>query len=136
MATTPLSQAIMAGMDPEVFRSLQNLQTGQSLTEAGLDASPTTKWGAAGRLAQALAGSYLTNTSTSDLAKTQAAGRKNVSENLLAGIPGLGSNSKRCTCIGNPAVFVWDRRLALTQNITVPSPPSRKRAGNMICSVP
>lgn len=81
MATTPLSLAVMQGMDPKVYRPLSDIQQGDALQQAGLDASPTSKWGAIGRLAQALSGSYITNSATSDLAKAitgnKAAAREN-----------------------------------------------------------
>ena len=76
MATTPLSQAIMVGMDPNTYRSIQDMQTGDALTKQGLDGSSTTKWGAMGRLASALSGSYISNSAVSDLGKTVAAGKQ------------------------------------------------------------
>lgn len=80
MAVTQLSQAVLAGMDPNVYRNLQDIQTGEALSQQGMDSSPTSKWGAWGRLANALAGSYLTNSATSDLAKTIAAGKKSAAD--------------------------------------------------------
>src|SRR3954453_7437814 len=83
MAVTPLSQAVLAGMDPNIYGSLQRMQTGQQLSEQGMDASPTTKLGAVARLAQALAGSYVSNGATSDLAKTIAGGKKSATDQLM-----------------------------------------------------
>lgn len=80
MATTPLSQAILQGMDPGVYRPLSDLDTGNALAAQGMDSSPTSKWGALGRLAQALSGAYLTNSATSDLAKTIGAGKKSAAD--------------------------------------------------------
>lgn len=84
MATTPLSQAVLAGMDPNIYGSLQRMQTGQQLSEQGMDSSPTTKLGAVARLAQALSGSYVSNGATSDLAKTIAGGKKSYADSLAA----------------------------------------------------
>lgn len=75
MAVTPLSQAILAGMDPNVYGSLQRMQTGDQLSAQGMDSSPTTKLGGIARLAQALSGSYIQNSAASDLAKTIASGK-------------------------------------------------------------
>jgi len=86
MATNPLTQAIMQGMDPGVYRPLSDIQTGDALIQQGMDSSPTSKWGALGRLAQALAGTYLSNSATSDLAKTIGAGRKSAQDQLMAAI--------------------------------------------------
>jgi hypothetical protein len=86
MALTPLSQAIYKGLDPGVYQPLQQLETGDALTQAGMDASPTSKWGALGRVAQALSGSYLTNTSRSKLADTIAGGKKQAMEDLMAAL--------------------------------------------------
>lgn len=80
MAVTPLSQAIMAGMDPSVYRPLSELDTGRALTQAGMDASPTSKWGALGRVAQALAGTYISGGAQSELAKTITEGKKSAAE--------------------------------------------------------
>jgi hypothetical protein len=86
MATTPLSQAVLQGMDPNVYRPLADIQQGQAMQELGMDSSPTTKWGAVGRLANALAGSYISNSSASDLAKTIASGKKSAADQLLAAL--------------------------------------------------
>jgi hypothetical protein len=86
MAVTTLSQSILQGMDPKTYRSLSDIDAGNELTKAGMDSSPTTGWGAAGRLAQALAGTYLQNSATSDLAKTIAGGKKSAADDLLAAI--------------------------------------------------
>lgn len=86
MATTPLSQAVLAGMDPNVYRPLADIQQGNAMQEVGMDASPTSKWGAIGRLANALAGTYISNSSTSDLAKTIAGGKKSAQDQLLAAL--------------------------------------------------
>jgi hypothetical protein len=86
MAITPLSQAIYKGLDPSVYQPLQQLETGDALTQAGMDASPTSKWGALGRVAQALSGSYLTNTSRSKLADTIAGGKKQAMEDLMSAL--------------------------------------------------
>ena len=80
MAVTALSQAVLAGMDPKTYRSLQDMQTGEALSQQSMDASPTSKWGAYGRLAQALAGSYLSNSASTDLAKTIAEGKKSAAD--------------------------------------------------------
>src|SRR6185312_13614727 len=86
MAATTLSQSILAGMDPSTYRNIADIQNGQEYLKAGMDASPTTKWGAIGRLANALAGSYIENSSISDLGKSVAAGKKAASDQLLAAI--------------------------------------------------
>lgn len=80
LAVTPLSQAIMAGMDPSVYRPLSDIDTGRALTQAGMDASPTSKWGALGRVAQALAGTYISGGAQSELAKTITEGKKSAAE--------------------------------------------------------
>lgn len=92
MATTPLSQAVLAGIDPNVYRPLADIQQGDAMQEIGRDASPTSKWGAIGRLANALAGSYISNSSTSDLAKTIAGGKKSAQQQLLEALGGGGSS--------------------------------------------
>jgi hypothetical protein len=76
MVATPLSQAVLAGMDPRIYGSLQDMQQGQALSQQGMDSSPTTGWGALGRLANAAAGSYISNSATSDLAKIISAGKQ------------------------------------------------------------
>jgi hypothetical protein len=76
MVATLLSQAVLAGMDPSVYRNIQDIQNGADYLKTGMDASPTTKWGAVGRLGNALAGSYISNSATSDLGKTIAAGKQ------------------------------------------------------------
>lgn len=86
MATNPLTAAIMQGMDPGVYRPLSDIQTGDALISNGLDSSPTSGWGALGRLAQALAGTYLSSSATSDLAKTIGAGKKAAQDQLMAAI--------------------------------------------------
>jgi len=86
MATNPLTQAIIQGMDPGVYRPLSDIQTGSALQAQGMDASPTSKWGALGRLAQSLAGTYLSSSATSDLAKTIGAGKKSAQDQLMAAI--------------------------------------------------
>ncbi len=86
MAVNPLTQAIIQGMDPGVYRPLSDIQTGDALQAQGMDASPTSGWGALGRLAQALAGTYLSSSATSDLAKTVAAGKKSVWDDLQSQI--------------------------------------------------
>jgi hypothetical protein len=83
MVATPLSQAVLQGMDPNVYRSLNYLQQGDELSKASIDSSPTSKWGAIGRLAQALSGTYLQNSATSDLAKTIAGGKKSATDQLM-----------------------------------------------------
>jgi spore germination cell wall hydrolase CwlJ-like protein len=88
MATTPLSQAIMAGMDPNVYRPLSDIQRGNAMAEAGMDSSPTTGWGAIGRLAQALSGSYISNSASSELARTIAGGKKSATEQLMEALQG------------------------------------------------
>lgn len=90
MAITPLSQAVMAGMDPNIYRPLQDIQRGDALSEAGMDGSPTSKWGAIGRLAQALSGSYITNSATSDLAKAITGNKSAAREREDAMLAGLG----------------------------------------------
>ena len=85
MVATTLSQSILAGMDPSVVRNIQNIENGDNYLKMGMDASPTTSWGAIGRLANALAGSYIQNSSASDLAKSLAAGKKQSLDDLLAG---------------------------------------------------
>lgn len=86
MATTPLSQAVLQGMDPNIYRPLGYMQTGNELFQQGSDSSPTSKWGAVGRLAQALSGTYLQNSATSDLAKTIAGGKKSATDQLMAAL--------------------------------------------------
>lgn len=107
MATTPLSQAVLAGMDPNIYGSLQRMQTGQQLSEQGMDSSPTTKLGAVARLAQALSGSYVSNGATSDLAKTIAGGKKSYADSLaaqLAQSPGAVPSAARAVAsIAQPA---------------------------------
>lgn len=71
-------------MDPNIYGSLQRMRTGDQLSEQSMDSSPTSKWGAAGRLAQALAGSYISNSSASDLAKTIAGGKRSYADELAA----------------------------------------------------
>lgn len=88
MATTPLSQAVMQGMDPNVYRPLSDISQGNAMLEQGLDASPTSKWGAIARLANAGVGTWLSNSATSDLAKTIAGGKKKSMEDILAAIGG------------------------------------------------
>lgn len=88
MATTPLSQAVLQGMDPNVYRPLSDISQGDALFQAGNDGSPTSKWGAIGRLASALSGTYLQNSATSDLAKTIANGKKKSLDDILASIGG------------------------------------------------
>lgn len=84
MVATTLSQSILQGMDPSTYRNIQDIQNGEEYLKAGQDASPTTKWGAAGRLANALAGTYIQNSATSDLAKTIANGKKSAADLWLA----------------------------------------------------
>lgn len=91
MVTTPLSQAVMQGMDPGIYRPLGYMQTGNELFQQGSDSSPTSKWGAIGRLAQALSGTYLQNSATSDLAKTIAGGKKQSLDDILSAIGGRAS---------------------------------------------
>src|SRR6202007_3339030 len=86
MAVNPLTQAIIQGMDPGVYRPLSDIQTGDALQAQGMDASPTSGWGALGRLAQALAGTYLSSSATSDLAKTIGAGKKSAEDQLMPAI--------------------------------------------------
>src|ERR1700748_2265830 len=83
---TPLTQAILQGLDPGTYRALSDIDQGNALQQQGMDASPTSKWGALGRLANAAAGSYLSNSATSDLAKTIASGKKSAQDQLLAAI--------------------------------------------------
>lgn len=73
-------------MDPNVYRPLADIQQGQAMQEVGMDSSPTSKWGAIGRLANALAGTYISNSSTSDLAKTIAGGKKSATDQLMAAL--------------------------------------------------
>lgn len=80
MVATTLSQSILAGMDPSTYRNIQDIQNGEDYLKTGMDASPTTKWGAVGRLANALAGSYIQNQSISDLGKSVAAGKKSAAD--------------------------------------------------------
>lgn len=89
MVATPLSQAILLGMDPNIYRNIQDIQNGQDYLKTGMDASPTTGWGAVGRLGNALAGSYIQNSASSDLAKTLSAGKQAAQdrdERTLAGL--------------------------------------------------
>lgn len=86
MATDALTQAIIQGLDPGVYRPLSDIRQGEALQAIGQDASPTTKWGALGRLANAAAGTYLANSATSDLAKTIASGKQSARDQLLAAI--------------------------------------------------
>ncbi len=86
---SPLAQLLASGnLDPAAYGGLQNIQLGQGLLQSGLDATPTTGWGALGRLAQTLAGSYLTNSGQSDLAKAVTAGRKSANADLMAALGG------------------------------------------------
>lgn len=100
MAITPLSQAVLQGMDPNIYRSLGNIQQGNAMQEAGMDATPTSKWGAIGRLANALAGSYISNSSTSDLAKTIAGGKRTAADQLMEAM----QSQKRAVPTSAPAV--------------------------------
>jgi hypothetical protein len=81
----------MAGMDPSVYRPLSDIETGQALSNAGMDASPTSKWGALGRVTQALAGTYISGGAQSELAKDDHRGKKSAAElwikKQLAGVP-------------------------------------------------
>lgn len=86
MATDALTAAILQGLDPGTYRSLSDIQQGNALQQIGQDASPTSKWGALGRLANAAAGTYLSSSATSDLAKTIAGGKKSAQDQLLAAI--------------------------------------------------
>lgn len=86
MATTPLAQSVLAGMDPNTYRALSDIPQGQAMLEQGIDSSPTSKWGAIARLANAAAGTYITNKSVSDLAKTVAAGKQASTDALLSAI--------------------------------------------------
>src|ERR1700761_7599830 len=86
MATDALTQAIIQGLDPGVYRPLSDIRQGEALQAVGQDASPTSKWGALGRLANAAAGTYLANSATSDLAKTIASGKRSAQDQLLAAI--------------------------------------------------
>jgi hypothetical protein len=86
MVATTLSQSILAGMDPSVIKNIQNIENGEQYLKTGMDASPTTGWGAVGRLANALAGSYIENSSASDLAKSIASGKKSASDQLFAAL--------------------------------------------------
>lgn len=86
MVATTLSQSILQGMDPSTYRNIQDIQNGEDYLKVGQDASPTTKWGAVGRLANALAGSYIQNSATSDLAKTIAGGKKSAQDQLMAAL--------------------------------------------------
>lgn len=83
MATDALTQAIIQGLDPGVYQPLSNIRQGEALQAVGQDASPTSKWGALGRLANAAAGTYLSNSGTSDLAKTLAAGKRSLYDDVL-----------------------------------------------------
>lgn len=80
MVATTLSQSILAGMDPSVIRNIQNIENGEQYLKTGMDASPTTSWGAIGRLANALAGAYIENSSASELAKSIAEGKKSAAD--------------------------------------------------------
>ena len=42
MVATLLSQAVLAGMDPSVYRNIQDIQNGEDYLKTGMDASPTT----------------------------------------------------------------------------------------------
>lgn len=86
MVATTLSQSILAGMDPSTYRNIQDIQNGEDYLKVGQDASPTTKMGAVGRLANALAGAYIQNSSISDLAKATAAGKKQSLDDILAAV--------------------------------------------------
>lgn len=109
MVATTLSQSILAGMDPGTFRNIQDIQNGEEYLKTGMDASPTTKWGAVGRLANALAGSYIENSSTSDLAKTIANGKKSAADLWLqkaaipSGAPSLAATTPAASA-GTPAL--------------------------------
>ena len=50
MASDPLTQAILQGLDPGIYRPLADIRQGEALQAVGQDASPTSKWGAIGRL--------------------------------------------------------------------------------------
>lgn len=91
MATDALTQAIIQGLDPGVYRPLSDIRQGEALQAVGQDASPTSKWGALGRLANAAAGTYLANSATSDLAKTIAGGKKSAFEQALAAVTAQGA---------------------------------------------
>lgn len=86
MAVDALTKAMLQGMDPGTYRSLGDIEQGNALQAIGQDASPTSKWGALGRLANAGVGSWISNSATSDLARTIAGGKKSAQDQLLAAI--------------------------------------------------
>jgi len=82
-----LAQLLAQGnIDPTAYSGLQNVELGNALLQSGLDASPTTGWGALGRLASTLAGTYLNNSGSTDLKNAVAQGRKNASADLMSAL--------------------------------------------------
>lgn len=103
MATTPLSQAVLAGMDPNIYRPLSDISQGDALTQQGMDSSPTSKWGAIGRLAQALSGGYISNSATSDLAKALTGNKAAARERENSMLASLGPQPEAAPPIAPPA---------------------------------
>lgn len=137
MAITPLSQAVLQGMDPNVFRPLGYMKTGDELFQQGSDSSPTSKWGAIGRLAQALSGTYLQNSATSDLAKTIAGGKKSASDLWLQKQSGpVPSAAPAMTPTAGVASPVPESGKVYANNEPSPlDPPSGQDRKNMVATI-
>lgn len=86
MASSLAQLLAQGGLDPAAYGGLQNVELGNALLQQGLDASPTTGWGALGRLASTLAGSHLSSTGQTSLRDAIASGRKSASSDLMAAL--------------------------------------------------
>lgn len=84
-----LTQLLAQGsLDPAAYGGLQNVELGNSLLQSGLDATPTSGWGALGRLASTLAGTHLASQGQTSLRDAITAGRKSASADLMAALGG------------------------------------------------
>src|ERR1019366_4868001 len=97
-----LMQALMAGggaggvpQDPAVMAAMPRLQMAQAMMQQGLSDAPTSKWGAFGRLGQALAGNYMfgqANTGLQQILQQRAAQSANMMGYLGGDTPQAGGS--------------------------------------------
>src|SRR5262245_1923021 len=89
MASSPLVQLLVqGGLDPRLYGQLQNADLGGEMIRQGIDSSPTSGWGALGRLAQTLAGTYLNNQAISGVGDSITKGRNQASSDFGAFLGG------------------------------------------------
>jgi hypothetical protein len=78
MPASPLAAAMLGNenpamiADPSIIAAMPDIQLGQSMQQAGMSGAPAYPAQAAGRLAQALAGAFIQQSATSNLAKAYA----------------------------------------------------------------